>query len=118
MGRGRERSKIPILSRPRKPPEKMFLPRGSFLLTHLERHDMDPSSRNDTGNGASYSGVVGENRDSKSSRSKIVVRLMGDIGTTHQVKLSISFWKHLAKNWVSRSCGGPVALNTFFTAQA
>ena len=36
----------------------------------------------------------------------------------HHVKLSISFWKHLARNCVSRSLGGPVALNTFFTAQA
>src|SRR5882757_7715955 len=34
VGNGFERSKTPILSRPRKPPPKMFLPSASLRLTH------------------------------------------------------------------------------------
>lgn len=36
IGSGLERSKTPMLSRPRNPPSKMFFPSGSLRFTHLQ----------------------------------------------------------------------------------
>lgn len=93
---------LPMLSRPKNPPPKIFWPLGSFLFTHLQKilFQFDCSS-------------VWAYIASQGTEELITSRKYHDsCEYTYQVKFNKSFWKHRARNKLSRCPLGPDILYT------
>ena len=80
----------PMLSRPRKPPVKMFLPVGSLRFTHLHHR--------------------GDTRLNLSPLSLSLPPLSLSLSPSHQLKLRMSFMKQLLRKVRSLSPRGAVTL--------